>query len=37
MTLFARAAPEQPVFRRVLERFYAGEADSAGWFTDGEP
>jgi uncharacterized protein (DUF1810 family) len=37
MTLFARAAPEQPVFRRVLERFYAGEVDSAGWFADGEP
>jgi uncharacterized protein (DUF1810 family) len=37
MTLFARAAPGQPVFRRVLERFYAGEADPAGWFADGEP
>ncbi|HEU5104690.1 MAG TPA: DUF1810 domain-containing protein [Solirubrobacterales bacterium] len=37
MTLFARVAPEQPLFRRVLERFYAGEADPAGWFTGGAP
>jgi uncharacterized protein (DUF1810 family) len=33
MTLFARAAPEQPVFERVLGRYFDGEADPAGWFT----
>jgi uncharacterized protein (DUF1810 family) len=27
MTLFARAAPEDEVFRAVLDRFYGGEAD----------
>ena len=27
MTLFARAVPDQPAFRRVLGRFYAGEPD----------
>jgi uncharacterized protein (DUF1810 family) len=27
MTLFAAVAPEQPVFGRVLERFYGGEPD----------
>jgi uncharacterized protein (DUF1810 family) len=27
MTLFDAVAPEQPAFRAVLERFYAGEAD----------
>jgi uncharacterized protein (DUF1810 family) len=27
MTLFHRAAPDELVFRQVLERFYAGEAD----------
>lgn len=27
MTLFARAAPEAPVFRAVLARFFDGEAD----------
>ena len=27
MTLFARAAPDEAVFRAVLERFYGGEAD----------
>jgi uncharacterized protein (DUF1810 family) len=27
MTLFAAAAPEQPVFRRVLDRYFDGEAD----------
>jgi uncharacterized protein (DUF1810 family) len=29
MTLFARAAPEDPLFGRVLERFYGGAADQA--------
>jgi len=29
MTLFHRAAPDELVFRRVLERFYAGIADPA--------
>jgi uncharacterized protein (DUF1810 family) len=37
MTLFARAAPQQPVFAQVLERYYAGEPDPAGWFTGGAP
>ena len=32
MTLFARAAPEQPVFAAVLGRYFDGEADPAGWF-----
>ncbi|MGH2857352.1 MAG: DUF1810 domain-containing protein [Solirubrobacteraceae bacterium] len=32
MTLFHRAAPEEPVFRSVLDRFFAGEDDPA---TDG--
>jgi len=32
MTLFARAAPEQLVFEAVLERYFDGEADPAGWF-----
>lgn len=27
MTLFAQAAPEEPVFRQVLEKFYGGEED----------
>lgn len=27
MTLFALAAPEEPVFPEVLDRFYAGEQD----------
>jgi uncharacterized protein (DUF1810 family) len=27
MTLFALAAPEEPVFRQVLERFFGGEED----------
>ncbi|QEC49537.1 DUF1810 domain-containing protein [Baekduia soli] len=27
MTLFARAAPHQPVFQRVLDRFYDGVPD----------
>jgi uncharacterized protein (DUF1810 family) len=27
MTLFDRAAPEEPVFRQVLERCFGGEAD----------
>ena len=27
MTLFARAAPDEPVFARVLDRFYGGRAD----------
>jgi len=29
MTLFARAAPDDPLFGRVLERFYGGAADGA--------
>ncbi|MGJ9422915.1 DUF1810 domain-containing protein [Aeromicrobium sp. CF3.5] len=29
MTLFARAAPEDPVFVEVLDRFFGGEADAA--------
>ena len=29
MTLFHRAAPDDPVFRHVLDRFYAGVADEA--------
>ena len=29
MTLFMRAAPEEQVFRRVLEHFFDGEADPA--------
>jgi len=29
MTLFHRAAPNDPVFRRVLDRYYAGIADAA--------
>jgi uncharacterized protein (DUF1810 family) len=29
MTLFSRAAPEEPVFRRVLERWFDGEEDAA--------
>jgi uncharacterized protein (DUF1810 family) len=29
MTLFARAAPENPLFDRVLERYYGGVADPA--------
>ena len=28
MTLFQRAAPEEPVFARVLDRFYGGVADA---------
>jgi len=31
MTLFLRAAPEEPTFRRVLDRFFGGESDP---FTD---
>lgn len=27
MTLFARAAPEEPLFQRVLDRFYEGRRD----------
>lgn len=27
MTLFARAAPEEPLFTAILDRFYGGEAD----------
>ncbi|WP_336921673.1 DUF1810 domain-containing protein [Aquipuribacter sp. SD81] len=27
MTLFAHAAPDEPVFRRVLDRLYGGEED----------
>ena len=29
MTLFHRAAPDEPLFRRVLERFFGGVADPA--------
>ncbi len=29
MTLFARADPAQPVFRAVLERYFAGQEDEA--------
>ena len=29
MTLFLRAAPDDDVFRRVLERFFDGAADPA--------
>ena len=29
MTLFHRAAPDDPVFRAVLDRFYDGVADPA--------
>jgi uncharacterized protein (DUF1810 family) len=35
MTLFARAAPEQPVFEQVLGRYFDSEADPAGWFDAG--
>jgi uncharacterized protein (DUF1810 family) len=29
LTLFLRAAPEEPLFRRALERFFGGVADAA--------
>lgn len=29
MTLFARAAPEEPVFREVLDQYFGGELDAA--------
>ena len=29
MTLFHRAAPDEVVFRRVLDRFYGGKPDPA--------
>ena len=29
MTLFARAAPDEPVFTRVLDRYFGGEQDEA--------
>jgi uncharacterized protein (DUF1810 family) len=29
MTLFARAAPDQPLFGEVLDRYFGGEPDSA--------
>jgi uncharacterized protein (DUF1810 family) len=29
MTLFARAAPGEPLFRQVLDRYYDGELDEA--------
>jgi uncharacterized protein (DUF1810 family) len=29
MTLFARAAPDEPVFREVLDQYFAGEPDPA--------
>jgi len=28
MTLFARAAPDEPLFRRALERFFSGREDA---------
>jgi uncharacterized protein (DUF1810 family) len=32
MTLFSRAASGQQVFQRVLDSYYDGEPDPAGWF-----
>jgi len=29
MTLFSRAAPDEPVFGKVLERYFDGVADAA--------
>jgi uncharacterized protein (DUF1810 family) len=29
MTLFARAAPEHPLFQQVLDRYFGGQADEA--------
>jgi uncharacterized protein (DUF1810 family) len=29
MTLFAAVAPEQPIFRQVLDRYFEGEGDKA--------
>ena len=29
MTLFARAAPDEPLFRDVLTRYFGGEEDPA--------
>jgi uncharacterized protein (DUF1810 family) len=29
MTLFARAAPDEPLFREILDRYFDGKADSA--------
>ena len=29
MTLFAHAAPDEPVFRQVLDQYFGGEPDSA--------
>ena len=29
MTLFHRAAPDEPVFAHVIDRFYGGVADEA--------
>jgi uncharacterized protein (DUF1810 family) len=29
LTLFERAAPDEPVFGRLLDKFYAGERDAA--------
>jgi len=37
MTLFARVAPEQPVFAQVLDRYFDGAPDPAGWFVGGAP
>ena len=37
MTLFAAAAPEQPAFRLVLERYFDGVPDPAALFAAGEP
>jgi uncharacterized protein (DUF1810 family) len=37
MTLFAAAAPGQPVFQRVLDRYFDGSGDPAAVFGGGEP
>ena len=37
MTLFRRAAPDEPVFGRILDRFYDGRADPATEAMLGEP
>ena len=29
MTLFLRAAPDEPVFQQVLDKYFSGDADSA--------
>ena len=37
MTLFMRAAPGEPVFRQVLDRYFGGEPDSATERRSSEP